>query len=391
MLLRLIFFCCCLFLGAALWAQNERDEGAMISTDKGFSVAEDSVFLLNIRFRMQNRVGLRSPQEQLPEITEIDARVRRLRLRFDGFVGSRALQYYIQLSFSRSDVDFDNSGETRIVRDAMVYYQFSPSFYMGFGQSKLPGNRQRVTSSGNIQFADRSVANNQFTIDRDYGFFAYYKQALGASVVNLKGALSAGEGRNINRTDNGLAYTLRGEWLPFGSFANSGDYSEGDLEWEERPKLSLATTFSYNHKTTNSGGQIGQPLPSGINLRSWIADAAFKYQGHGVVAEYFWRASSTASLTDPLLGTLHIPIGRGLNAQYSYTFPSFWAGMLRYSRVDREDAAALRNQEEILLGFNKFFNGHRIKIQSHLGYQRNFDEANQRAFWVAMFQVEFGI
>jgi phosphate-selective porin OprO/OprP len=162
-------------------AQSESDERAMVSVTKGISFAQDSVFLLNMRFRMQNRIGARS--NNLPDLSvqEWEARVRRLRLRFDGYVGNPKLQYYIQLSFSRADQDFENGGEAKIIRDAIVYYNFSPQFYIGMGQSKLPGNRQRVTSSGNMQFADRSIANSSFTLDRDFGLFAYYNHVSSAS------------------------------------------------------------------------------------------------------------------------------------------------------------------------------------------------------------------
>ncbi len=340
---------------------------------------------------MQNRIGLRSRSTEDWTVDEIEARIRRLRLRFDGFVGNQALRYYLQLSFSRSDLDFDNSGESRIVRDAMVYYHFNPRFYIGLGQSKLPGNRQRVTSSGNIQLADRSLANNQFTIDRDFGCFAYYTAALGSGVYYLKGALSTGEGRNVNRTDGGLAYTLRSEWLPMGAFTDGGDYSEGDLVFEQQPRLSLAATYSYNARTTNAGGQIGHPLAEAVNLRSWVVDAAFKYRGHACLAEFFYRSANKAQALTPSASLVDIPAGTAWNTQYSYTWQRSWEGIFRYSRVNRTDLAALRQQEELRLGLNRYLNGHRIKLQTHLGYQRAFDEQASRAWWVAMFQVEFGI
>lgn len=58
----------------------------------------DSLFQFNIRFRMQNRATFYSNEEQY-----IDAQIRRLRLRFDGFVGDPRFLYVIQLSFSPQD------------------------------------------------------------------------------------------------------------------------------------------------------------------------------------------------------------------------------------------------------------------------------------------------
>lgn len=377
-------------LALAGHAQVETDEGAIISTTEGFSIERDSLFLLNLRFRMQNRVGVRSRSVSDLTVQEIEARVRRLRLRFDGFVGSPAFQYYIQLSFSRADQDFDDSGQVKIIRDAMAYYHFNPRFYLGFGQSKLPSNRQRVTSSGNMQFADRSLANSAFTLDRDFGLFAYYTLPIPA-IVKLKAALSTGEGRNINRTDAGLAYTIRGEWLPFGAFIDNGDYFEGDLAYEPTPKLALGTTLSHNDRTTNSGGQLGMPLLRGIDLTTWILDAAFKFRGHACVLEWMSRESSVLGALSPEGELLGVPMGKGLNVQYSYTTRSMWEGAIRYSEVRQPASGLLDSQRELLFGFNKYFNQHRIKAQGHIGYREAFKLPEERSWLVAMFQVEFGI
>ena len=60
--------------------------------------------------------------------------------------------------------------------------------------------------------------------------------------MQLKGAFSTGDGRNALPIDGGMAYTGRIEWLPFGAFTNKGDYSEGDIEMEPKPKFSLGST-----------------------------------------------------------------------------------------------------------------------------------------------------
>jgi phosphate-selective porin OprO and OprP len=363
----------------------------MISVSSGLSVSKDSTFLLNIRFRMQNRIGVRTKSTEDWSVNDIEARVRRLRLRFDGYIGSPDFQYYIQLAFSRADQDFENGGEAKIIRDAIVYYHFNPQLYIGFGQSKLPGNRQRVTSSGNLQFADRSIANAAFTLDRDFGVFAYYSGRLDQMVVNGKAAVSTGEGRNITRTDNGLAYTLRGEWLPFGAFANNGDYSEGDLEFEPTPKLSAALTFSRNVRTRQSGGQLGLPLAQGVTLNTWISDLSFKWNGHACLLEWMRRQSSMLQAPNAAGDLVAISAGTGLNVHYSYTTRSFWEATFRYSRVEPEAGSPLKKQREVLLGVNKYINNHRIKLQGHIGYQSVFDSTATRDWLLAMFQVEFGI
>ena len=361
-------------------AQSESDERPLVSVSKGISFSQDSVFLLNMRLRMQNRIGARTNSLTDLSVQEWDARVRRLRLRFDGFIGSPKLQYYIQLSFSRADQDLENSEDAKIIRDAIIYYNFSPQFYIGLGQSKLPGNRQRVVSSGNMQLADRSIANATFTLERDFGLFAYYNTSLGKSAIHLKGAVSTGEGRDVTRTDQGL-----------GEFAGNGDYSEGDLEFEPKPRLSLAATYSRNEETRQSGGQIGVPLAQGIDLNTWIADAMFKYNGHACLFEWMHRRSDKLVALSPEGNNIGIPAGTGLNLQYSYTLRNYWEPVVRFSRVQMASGSPLGHQREILLGVNKYLNKHRIKVQAHTGYQGTISAGARRERWVAMFQVEFGI
>lgn len=377
-------------------AQQELDERPLINVNKGLSVSKDSLFLLNLRFRMQNRLGFTSVAGNDLSAAILDARVRRLRLRFDGFVLNQKLEYYIQLSFSKSDLDLEGGTVAQPVRDAMVYYHFNKKLYVGFGQGKLPGNRQRVISSGNQQFADRSIANATYTLDRDFGVFAYWTIPAGSQEFRLKGALTTGDGRGGSPGSPNMAYTGRVEWLPFGTFTNSGDYSEGDLEFEPVPKLSLAAVYSYNDGAERTGGQTGRRLFAERDINSFIADAMLKYRGWALSTEYFQR-NSPDPLTFSDTGELSaVRVGQGLNTQLSKLFPSRYELAMRYSLLapERGLLGQVPYTEELLLGTSKYLNGHRIKLQLHVGYiwleQQMAADAKGSA-WTTMFQVEFGI
>lgn len=382
--------------GQCLFAQQEVDERALINVKDGISISKDSLFLLNLRFRMQNRLGFTTAGGDDLSAAIVDARVRRLRLRFDGFVLNKNIQYYIQLSFTKADLDLESGTVPQPIRDAMVYYTFHRNFYVGFGQSKLPGNRQRVISSGNQQFADRSIANALYTIDRDFGVFSYWTMPVGPQIVQLKGAFTTGDGRGASPGNSGMAYTGRLEWLPLGRFTNSGDYSEGDLEFEPKPKLSLAATYSYNDRAYRTGGQLGRELYASRDMGTFIADMLLKYRGWAWSSEYFDR-SSTDPVTVSVDGALRaVQVGQGFNTQLSKLFPSRYELAGRYSIVDPDRAfeGQGRRTEEVLLGSTRYLNGHRIKIQLYVGYrwleQRMALEAPGSA-WTTLFQVEFGI
>ncbi len=316
----------------------------------------------------------------------------------DGYLLDRSLQYYIQLSFSRADQNLETGVIAHTVRDAILYYQPAKWVYFGFGQSKLPGNRQRVTSSGNLQFADRSIANANFNIDRDFGFFSYFSFPVGKAFWNIKAAITGGEGRNASNVNNGLAYTGRMEWLPFGDFEPNTDYMEGDYTITGTPKLSIGATFSYNHKAVLSGGQIGMPLPEAQNMRYVIVDGVFKYNGWYILSEYFYKITDYSYYLDPVRSEIMtIPSGRGYNYQLSYCFKNLYEPAVRFAQItpDQESGMFTQPVSESWLGCTKYLNCHRVKLQFNLIYTwrdnqfRPNDTGNN--YWSTFFQVEFGI
>lgn len=368
----------------------------MVNVSNGLSFTKDSIFMLNLRFRIQNRAGFTTVSGDDLAAETVDLRVRRLRLRLDGYMLTTKLRYYVQLNFSRADLDLESDVVAQPLRDALVYYFFSERFYAGFGQGKLPGNRQRVISSGNQQFPDRSIANSAFTLDRDVGLFLYGTVPVGSQFVNLKSAITSGDGRNALVGSNGLCYTGRVEWLPLGSFRNSGDYSEGDLEMEPRPRLSLAAGYAFNNLAVRAGGQLGASLYAPRDISTFIADFVLKHKGWSLSAEYFNRVCD-----DPVTysgeGALRfVTTGQGANVQLSRYFRNGYEVASRYTVVDPDgEVAPLRNRtEEALLGASRYLNGHRVKLQWYAGYRwtlSNWDLAHAGNSWTTMFQIEFGI
>ena len=374
----------------------ESDERAIVSVDEGINFTKDSLFLMNLRFRMQNRAGFHTNSGNDFRNGEFEMRVRRLRLRLDGYVLNPKLQYYIQLAFSKADLNLEDQSIAEPVRDAVLYYTFNDNFYIGFGQAKLPGNRQRVNSSGNLQFADRSVVNSTLTVDRDFGFFGYYTLRLPKSMLMLKGAISSGEGRNASAVNDGLAYTGRIEYLPFGAFVNGGDYSEGDLEFEQTPKLSVAAAISQNNKTAKTGGQTGEFLYATRDITTLIFDAIFKYQGWAASSEYINRNTDLPITTNASGDIRYVFKGYGVNTQLSKLVTRKTELAVRYSFVnpDEEIASVQDRIDEAMLGVTRYINGHRIKIQGNVGY-RWLDGMgslkNEGNNWTGLVQVEFGI
>lgn len=377
---------------------QERDDRATILNFKGIQYkSSDSLFYVNFRFRMQNRLGYK---EELNGIDDgkFDARIRRLRMRMDGYIYTPKISYSVQLAFTRSDQDYDDSKIPNIVRDAVMFYNFTDDFYISFGQNKLPGNRQRVNSSGQLQFADRSLVNENFTLDRDFGVSLNLSKKIGNVPINAKAAISTGEGRAASSTDAGLAYTGRVEFLPLGDFTNDNDYQEGDLEREETPKLSIGGGYSYNDRTKREAGQLGRFVQNPFTFKIAFADAIFKYAGFAYQAEYMRRdVDNPFNITDEDDPQETVAYkGWGINQQVSYLLNHGYEIAGRYTYVEpHKDIQAFERQTEVMeVGLTKYMKAHRLKFQLNGSYTFKdgyFNNNNDKSAWGAMFQVELGI
>ena len=138
-------------------------------------------------------------------------------------------------------------------------WNFAGNWELWAGQTKLPGNVERVVSSANLQLVDRSLLNSRFNIDRDLGIQLRHKTNLGGDfLMREKFSISQGEGRNVTEgNEGGLQYTARLEFLPFGTFKSKGDYSQSDLKREEKPKLMVGFTYNYNQDAVRERGFAG--------------------------------------------------------------------------------------------------------------------------------------
>lgn len=357
------------------------------SYHKGLGITTpDSLFQIQTRFRLQNKSEVRFAEN---EATQYNSEIRRLRLRFDGFVVSPKFGYTIQLSFSPGDV---GGSSVNIIRDAMFFYQPIKGLTLGFGQTKLAGNRQRINSSGALQFTDRSITNAEFNIDRDFGFHLAYAHQFLKIPYTLKASLTSGEGRNSTEKNTGVAYTGRLEVFPLGRFKKNGELFEGDVLREETPKLYVATSYHFNEKATKTQGQRGEKLLENVNLTSVFVDTAFKYNGWAFLASYMQRHTPKAILQENEK-VQYIYKGYGIDSQISYNFLNNWELVGRYSFVNpaSEVKNALPKQNQFSLGINKYIWEHALKVQFEISKNQQKLGNDIKADWVGRFQIEIGI
>ena len=398
-----------LFIVSSLQAQvtieqNKNDNDIKLSAlpyysyGKGLGLTSpDSLFQLNIRFRMQNRVTY---IENDGENGAYDGQIRRLRLRFDGYVGNPKFLYVIQLSFAPGDVGEIKEGENiNIIRDAVVFYRPNKHWNIGFGQTKLPGNRQRVNSSGGLQLTDRTINNAKFTIDRDFGFQAHnlneYKDKFS---YNLKAAVSTGEGRNsTEKADDGIAATGKIELFPLGAFAKDGTYFEGDIVREKKPNLMFSGVFQQNNHARRTQGQLGNDLFEQRTMKSVLLDGMFKYNGWAAMASYMSRTANDNAITvnpSDITETSYVFVGNGFDYQLSYNTKKNYEFIGRYSiqKVGHDIEALTPNTKQYSLGVTKYIWEHAFKVQAELNYDTlDFFNGTTKNNWYLRFQVEIGI
>lgn len=352
--------------------------------------AADSSFTMNIGFRFQTLFAAEALADNLDEVST-RMMIRRSRIKLDGFAYSPKLEYKVELALSNNDISGvlkETGNSPNIVLDAVLKWKPVKNLEVWFGQTKLPGNRERVISSQAMQFVDRSQLNSEYNIDRDLGIQIHHSFSLGTMIIRDIYSVSLGEGRNIVKDNTeGFDYTGRIEVLPFGKFENKGDYFGSDLEREETPKLSLAATYDYNDDAEREKGQLGKFIYGARDLSTIFADMMFKYQGFSIMAEY-----ANKQTTDPIVKDddgeekgKYI-VGTGLNIQSGYLFKNNIELAARYTEVKFEKEIDENPAYFYTLGLSKYFVGHNLKIQTDITLTD--EEFNDETPLLYRFQVE---
>lgn len=344
---------------------------------------QDSSFYTRFGFRFQNLLTNQwSIDDGDFEHMELNFLVRRARLKFDGYAVSPRLKYKLELALTNRDIgselDDPLNNAPKIILDAFIDWNFYKNWSLKVGQAKLPGNRERVISSGDMQFVERSSLNRQYNIDRDVGMQVSHHMTLrNGFYIKKIISVTQGEGRNVTTgNDGGLDYTFRAELLPFGKFDNKGDYTSSDLERTKSPKLSLGFTYDLNKRNVRTRGQNGSFIRDeagtlkGRTLMTFFADMMFKYDGFSFMGEYVHKSAAgddpfIFSDAGALIGTLYT--GTGLNLNMGYLLEKNWEVALRYTYIHLDECVSNR-ETEYTFGLSKYIVGHNLKVQTDLGY-----------------------
>ena len=386
-----ILGCICAFLNVNAQESNAPKFG------KGLFnlIGQDSTWSMKVGLRFQTLAtskwdvnnGLSNPESSML--------IRRSRLKFDGFAFSPKLKYKVELGLSNRDQSGASkytSNAPRYILDAVLKWNFSGNFVLWFGQTKLPGNRERVISSANLQQVDRSLLNSRFTIDRDMGVqLRHHFNLTDTFLVKEIFSIAQGEGRNITTGNlGGHQYTTRVELFPFGDFKSKGDYKGSDLKFEPSPKLSLGVAYDFNNNASKTRSNQGSYMTNdtgfySTNISTLFVDAMYKHQGFSLMAEYANRTADDAFAknSDGSLTGDEVQVGNGLNIQTGYLVSKTVELSGRYTNISLDKEITGKGSEnQYTLGLSKYIAGHSLKVQTDLSYTDIGFKTNQLLYRV---------
>jgi phosphate-selective porin OprO/OprP len=206
---------------------------------RGFELnTDDGKFGLAIQNRIQFRYAepFDADPKSLEEINKDSSSfmIRRARTKLSGHAFQPWIKYYMQYDWSQP-----------VLRDLSLTIDKYSWAQVRFGRGKVTYNNERVTSSANQQFINRSIVNDIFTVDRQQGIEVKGNLFAGTwhDVTYWAGAFT-GEGiSERTNDDNKLMYSGRLQWNAMGGEIK---FSQSDTEFHDHAALNIAIAANTN-------------------------------------------------------------------------------------------------------------------------------------------------
>lgn len=320
---------------------------------------------LQLRGRIQPRFTTSYPEGADPVNEMI---IRRARLAFNGrFLD--AWELYLQLGFSVQDNESDNYNP---LRDATMTYAGLRDLVVRAGQMKVPFDRQRVTSSSALEFADRSIAVTELTLDRDMGVQLFSEDVGGwGGVLGYNVGLFGGDGRNRRAENAGLMWVARIWTSPFGSFDPN---VEASFDRKQEFRLALGVAAAQNFQSVRSRSTSAATYDfSTFDYTHLTADLTIKWRGLFWLTEILYREADRPSNTEVIDGvsvTEYSRSGWGYFTQAGYMWTDHFETAARYGELRPlgQTDPTLTGQREIGGAVSWYFLKHDLKVTADYFY-----------------------
>jgi phosphate-selective porin OprO and OprP len=382
---------------------------------KGFTfTTPDDRFALSMGGRVQARYTLTDVDGQFvnPNRGSEDSQsfdIPRARLWWEGHAFTPRLKYKLQIDVVGGGGD--------ILRDMELEYEIVDDKWLSVkgGQFKTPYCRQEMTSSGRLEFVDRSLACANFRFERARGVM-FQGLPMNALIEYYAGAFNTTGRNGPSNPDTNFLYVTRVAVNPFGPVP----YSEGDFEMSPTPLLAIGVSYGYEKAkgsvftsaaqtgpdpddpemeiiTSNGSAQNQVPFlrmiqpyynklanPNGItaNVHNLSTDLAARWMGLDLQFEYFLGfvsndANGSAAPGAPFVLPPSSFDNHGFYAQTGYfIIPKKLQLAARYSEINANTEARTTlssgrkvspYQNELLGAVSYYFWQHNLKIQTDFG------------------------
>ncbi len=324
---------------------------------------------VNVRSQMRFSSPFQSAPRKASHFTraeEQDFRFRRARFKMEGHAFAPWVQY---------KYEHDLVG-TRVLDARMTIGKWEWMKFR-FGQWKVDYSRERMDSSGKQQFADRSIVNRAFTLDRQKGATVLgrlMKGTLGDSRYYV--GVFTGNGRGF-RTRPGAEELDHGDGSPlvmaryqWNFLGRDVGHSQSDLEYHDKPAAALSfgtarNRSRYTRFSSSGGGQLdGFKLgrPGQYALRQFMEEATMKYRGLSLQHEFHKkRIEDTVSANMTYMRGGYVQAGYFFHHLFPRVPKQLEVGT-RYAMVDPSRARGNDLQKETVIVVNWFFYGHGNKL-----------------------------
>ncbi len=301
--------------------------------------------------------------------------IKRIKLWLMGQAFSKDLTYKVQMRLSNiQGGDTKNGG---LLEETRVRYRFRDDLQILFGQTKMRFGRQAIISSKVMHLVDKSQVTKAFFPTYDTGLLLHGKVADG--LLLYEGGVFGGAGQNTWSKNNRVAWNARLAVNPLGYMK----YTEGDLEFSEKPLVSLAANY-YQNKLDEKEMVYGDKNHLGFlkPKKGWFAignalgpdaekitgetvefdmygfDLAFKWKGFWVQGEYMEGKAEGQDSNNELKS-------EGFYVQGSYfVIPKKLALGYRYSQFDPNKDVSSDKWVENTAGISWYVKKHSLKVQA---------------------------
>ena len=343
--------------------------------DKGLFF-KTSKFELKISTRTQFRYTYTMTDDQSLTDDNGAFNLPRARLRLDGFAFYPWLKYKVQYDFTgQDDAGASPARKSPDLRDLYFDLARNPRATVRLGQFKAPFGLQELTSSGDQEFVDRSVASEAFAPSRQEGAMLWgtgfgKKFGYEAGVFN-------GNGRNRKTNDDtGYMYVARVHLDP------GGEYKLSESAVDHPDKVNWTIGLSYMLNSTQAS-----LLKTAEDLKQTTGEAFFglKYKRLFALADYYSRTEEQAA------GAPDVDSGGAIGQVGFFLVPGKIEVALRYSYFDENGDVVQNTEIEKRIGFGYYFSKHDLKFQADYGQVEDEASAtdNKTDVFRAQLQIVF--